>query len=69
MSEILEKEYYEKNPQYGEVDCFKCKEKTMRLIGIECFEDHDEDDKTLYKCEKCGQEAYIEVEWLFIIRL
>ena len=67
MSEIIEKEYYEKNPMYSEIDCFKCKEKTMRLIGIECFDEYDREDKSFYRCEKCGQEAYIEVEWLFTI--
>lgn len=69
MSQIFEKEYYEKNPQYSEVECMKCKEKTMRLIGIESFEDYDREDKSFYKCEKCGQEAYIEVEWIFTIRI
>lgn len=69
MSEIVSKEYYEKNPQYSEVDCPKCKEKTMRLIGIECFEDYDKEDKSFYKCNKCGQEAYIDIEWIFTIRL
>lgn len=72
-TEILEKEYYEQNPQYSEVECIKCKEKTMRLIGIECFEsDYDSSDnyeKTFYKCKKCGQQAYIEIEWVFTITI
>ena len=41
----------------------------MRLIGIECFDDYDFEDKNLYKCEKCGQKAYIEIEWLFTMRV
>ena len=69
MSKLVDKEYYEKNPQYSECSCIKCKEETMRLIGIEEFEDYEQEDKTLFKCDKCGQKAYISVEWLFTIRI
>lgn len=69
MSEIVDKDHYEKNPQYSECSCIKCKEKTMRIIGIECFNDYETEDKTLCKCEKCGQKAYINIEWIFTITL
>ncbi len=69
MSEIIDIEYYKDNPHYSEVECLRCKEKTLRLVGIECFEEYNKEDKSFYKCDKCGQEAYIEVEWLFTVRL
>ncbi len=69
MSEIIDKKNYKENPEYSSLECFKCKEKTMRLIGIESFEEYNKEDKSFYKCDKCGQEAYIEVEWMFTIRL
>lgn len=69
MSEILDKEYYEKNLEYSECHCIKCNEKTLRVIGIESYEEYDREDKTLYQCEKCGQKAYINIEWIFTIIL
>ena len=69
MSEILEKEYYKKNPQYSEVECVHCKKKKLRIIGIECFEEYGKEEKTFHRCEECGQEAYIEIEWIFTIKL
>lgn len=67
MTELIDKKYYEEHPQYSEVDCLHCKGKTLRLKGI--VSSYDIPDKTLYECEKCGQQAYIEVEWLFTIRI
>ena len=69
MEKLIDEEYYKKNPQYSEVDCLKCKEKTLRLKGIESSEEYDIPDKTLYECEKCGQQAYIDIEWIFTITL
>ena len=70
MCELIDKKYYERNPDYSkEVKCFKCKEFTLRIIGIESYEDYSMPDKTLYRCEKCGQEATIEVEWRFTITI
>ena len=69
MSEIVEKEYYKENPEYSELECIRCKKKKLRLIGIQCFEEYNMPDKTLYRCEECGQQAYIEIEWLFTIQI
>jgi len=69
MSRLIDIEYYKEHPQYSECNCIKCKEETMRLIGIEEFEDYGQEDRTLFQCEKCGQKAYINVEWLFTIRI
>ena len=66
-NELSDVEYYKDNPQYSECHCLKCKEKSMRIIGIHRTEEYYREERTLYKCEKCGQMAYIDIEWVFSI--
>ena len=73
MNRLIDIDYYKEHPEYSEVPCIHCKQTKLRIIGIECFtsdyNSSDDYEKTLYQCENCGQQAYIEIEWVFSVSI